>query len=207
MMKTVGVVLAGGLSTRMGGTDKCLLELGDKTLLLHAVDKLKQQVGSVAINTNSDASAYQNNGVPVLRDSFEGYAGPLAGVLTGMEWAHSLGASHIITVAADTPFFPDNLACDMQAAIHEAANQIAIAESRGGGGKYFNHPTFGLWPVALRDDLRSALTQGIRKVMQWAKPHGIVNVAFSAKPFDPFFNVNTPEDFATASRLLKEHSL
>jgi molybdopterin-guanine dinucleotide biosynthesis protein A len=206
-MKAVGIVLAGGLSTRMGNVDKCLLELDTKTLLLHAVDRLKLQVAQVAINTNSDADAYQQNGVPVLRDSFEGYAGPLAGVLTGMEWAHSIGASHVITVAADTPFFPDDLINKMQDALAIGSGQIAIAESCGGEGKYFNHPTFGLWPVDLRDDLRVALTDGVRKVMQWAKPHGVVNVAFNAKPFDPFFNVNTPEDFVTATRLLKEHSL
>lgn len=207
MTSVAGVVLAGGLSTRMGGTDKCLLELNGTSLLQRAADKLRQQVGSVAINTNSDASAYQSLGLPVLHDSFEGFAGPLAGVLTGMEWAHTQGASHIITVAADTPFFPDDLVAEMQTVLSAQTGKIAIAETSGIGGKYFNHPTFGLWPVALRDDLRDALEHGVRKVMQWVKPHGVVKVAFSVDPIDPFFNVNRPEDYVLAQQYMKDYSL
>jgi molybdenum cofactor guanylyltransferase len=207
MSGVVGIVLAGGLSTRMGGRDKCLLDLNGQTLLQRAVDKLKLQVDAVAINANSDAQAYRQIGLEVLPDSFEGYAGPLAGVLTGMEWAHKHGSTHVVTVAADTPFFPDNLVAKMQAALSAQKGEVAIAETPGGGGKYFNHPTFGLWPVALRDDLREALGQGVRKVVQWVKPHGMVNVAFSVDPIDPFFNVNKPEDYEQAQQFLKEYSL
>ncbi len=206
-MQVAGIVLAGGQSTRMGGQDKCLLELDGKTLLQRCIDKLKLQVGTVAVNANSSEEAYQHTGLPVLRDSFKGYAGPLAGVLAGMEWAHMQGASHVITVASDTPFFPDDLVAEMQTVLSAQSGAIAIAETPGAGGKYFNHPTFGLWPVALRDDLRDALGQGVRKVMQWVKPHGVVKVAFPADPFDPFFNVNRPEDYEMAQQLLKEHSL
>lgn len=207
MTHVAGVVLAGGLSTRMGGADKCLLELGGQSLLQRAADKLKRQVDVIAINANSDADAYQCLGLPVLRDIFEGYAGPLAGVLTGMEWAQTQGASHIVTVAADTPFFPDSLVSEMQNVLSVTSGEIAIAETSGLDCKYFNHPTFGLWPVALRDDLRDALGQGVRKVMQWVKPHGVVKVAFSVDPIDPFFNVNRPEDYALAQRYMKDYSL
>lgn len=207
MTKVAGIVLAGGLSTRMGGQDKCLLKLGDKTLLQRAVDKLTLQVDVVAINTNSREAAYRAIGLPVLHDSFEGYAGPLAGVLAGMEWAQSIGAEHVATVAADTPFFPNDLVAKMQEALAAASGQIAIAETPSGGTKFFNHPTFGLWPVALRDDLRDALGQGVRKVVQWVAPHGMVKAAFPADPFDPFFNVNRPSDYEKAQQFLAEYSL
>ncbi len=207
MIQSAGIVLAGGLSTRMGGQDKCLLELDGKTLLQRAADKLAAQVDAIAINANSDVQGYQAPGLPVIRDSFEGYAGPLAGVLAGMEWARQQGAEHIVTVAADTPFFPDDFVCAMQDALAAQSGKIAIAETSGAGSKFYNHPIFGLWPVALCDDLRSALDTGMRKVVQWAYPHGVVKVRFNALPFDPFFNVNRPEDYTTAQQLLKEHSL
>ena len=207
MSKIAGIVLAGGLSTRMDGQDKCLLELGGKTLLQRAADRLTAQVDVIAVNANSDADGYQTTGLPVIRDSFEGYAGPLAGVLTGMEWAKIQGADHIVTIAADTPFFPDDFVTVMQDKLAAHPGKIAIAETSGTGSKFYNHPTFGLWPVAICDDLRGALDAGVRKVVQWAYPHGVIKVRFDATPFDPFFNVNRPEDYETAKRLLKEHAL
>lgn len=207
MTRTVGLVLAGGLSTRMGGQDKCLLELDGKTLLQRAADRLGGQVDRVAINANSQATGYQQTGLPVLADSIEGYAGPLAGVLAGLDWAHSVGADYVVTVAADTPFFPDDLVDVMQNALDRRSGKIVIAETPGTEGKFFNHPTFGLWPNALRNDLREALEKGVRKVMQWVQPHGVAKATFAADPFDPFFNVNRPEDYLKAQALLKEYSL
>lgn len=207
MIKPAGIVLAGGLSTRMGGQDKCLLELGGKSLLQRAADRLVKQVDVIALNANSNADGYLDAGFPVIADSFEGYAGPLAGVLAGMEWAQKQGLDHIVTVAADTPFFPDDFVAKMQVELAKQPEKIAIAETCGTGTRFHNHPTFGLWPVALCDDLRSALNDGMRKVVQWAHPHGVVKVRFDATPFDPFFNVNLPEDYETAKRLLKESAL
>lgn len=207
MIKPAGIVLAGGLSTRMGGQDKCLLELGGKTLLQGSVDRLAVQVDLIAINANSDARGYQNTGLPVIPDSFEGYAGPLAGVLAGMEWAQMQGVDYIVTVAADTPFFPKNFVARMQSELAVQTGKIAIAETSGSDARFHNHPTFGLWPVALCDDLRGALDAGMRKVVQWAHPHGVVKVRFDAIPFDPFFNVNRPEDYETAKQMLKEYAL
>jgi molybdopterin-guanine dinucleotide biosynthesis protein A len=206
-MKIVGVVLAGGLSSRMGGPDKCLLELNGKTLLKNAADRLAQQVNRVIINANSDSDIYKSYGLPVVPDSFEGFAGPLAGVLSGMEWAASEGADYIATVAADTPFFPVDLVAIMQQALIKQDGQIAIAETMSTEGAFHNHPTFGLWPVNLRDDLLLALNTGVRKVVQWANVHGVAKAKFSAKPFDPFFNINRPEDFDKARQLMKDYSI
>jgi len=207
MTVIAGVVLAGGLSTRMGGQDKCVMQLGDQTLLQHTIGRLTPQVSQIAVNTNSDAVAYKDTGHPLLPDTFTGYAGPLAGVLAGMEWGAERGADYIATVAADTPFFPTDLVQVMQKALTDRSCQIAIAQTPATDAKYYNHPTFGLWPVALKDDLREALDKGVRKVIQWAQPHGVAQAIFAADPFDPFFNVNRPEDLQKAKAFLKECNL
>ncbi len=207
MTVIAGIVLAGGLSTRMGGQDKCLMHLGEQTLLEKTISRLSPQVDMIAVNTNSDAEEYKQTSLPILPDTFEGFAGPLAGVLAGMEWAAGNGADCIATVAADTPFFPKDLVRVMHKALAGQSGAIAIAETPAEDARFYNHPTFGLWPVALRDDLRGALEQGVRKVIQWAKPHGVAKATFTSDPFDPFFNVNRPEDFQKAQEFLKDYNL
>ena len=207
MTVIAGIVLAGGLSTRMGGQDKCLMQLGEQTLLQQTINRLSPQVDMIAVNTNSDAAEYGQTNLQILPDTFEGFAGPLAGVLTGMEWAVDNGADYIATVAADTPFFPTDLVQVMRKALADQLGEIAIAETPAEDARFYNHPTFGLWPVVLKDDLRDALENGVRKVIQWAKPHGVAKAKFSSEPFDPFFNVNRPEDFQKAQEFLKEYNL
>lgn len=196
-MTTLGVILAGGLATRMGGGDKCLLEVGGQTLLQHCIDRLAPQVDGLAINANGDPARFDHFGLPVLADSIDGFAGPLAGVLAGLDWAAGQGARHILTVAGDTPFFPD----DLSARLHAEASPIAMAATQVAGRGLSRHPTFGLWPVDLRDDLRAALGEGVRKVVIWADKHGCGWAEFPTDPFDPFFNVNTPDDLAQAEAL------
>lgn len=198
MSAPLGVILAGGQSTRMGGGDKGLLPLGSGTILGHVIDRLSPQVARLALNANGDPARFESFGLPVLADSVEGFAGPLAGVLAGLDWAAEQGASHIVTAAADTPFFPADLVPRLLLAAEESGHPIALAKTENG-----RHPTFGLWPVALRDDLRRALRDGIRKVVQWTDAHGTATAVFPTDRFDPFFNVNTPEDLATATKLLE----
>ena len=199
MPQPVGVILAGGQARRMGGGDKGLLMLGGKTVLSHVVDRLEPQVASIALNANGDPTRF-GDAHPVVCDSIKGFAGPLAGVLAGLDWAHTQGASHIVTAAADTPFFP----CDLVPRLMLAAEgqDIALAATPDPKRGLARHPTFGLWPVALRDDLRAALDDGIRKVVQWTDRHQTALAEFPATPFDPFFNINTPEDLARAEALL-----
>ncbi len=198
MTAPLGVILAGGLASRMGGGDKGLLPLGDVTLLDLVIARLSPQVADLALNANGDPERFAEIGLPVLRDSISDYPGPLAGVLAGLDWAAEQGASHIVTAAADTPFFPADLVPRLMLAAEEQGKPIALARTENG-----RHPTFGLWPVALREDLRQALQDGVRKVVLWTDKHGTAMADFPVVGFDPFFNVNTPEDLAQAARLVE----
>ncbi|MBT8459105.1 MAG: molybdenum cofactor guanylyltransferase MobA [Boseongicola sp.] len=193
MRQPFGVILAGGQATRMGGGDKGLLRLGNVTLLERVIERLEPQVAGLCLNANGDAARFAGFSMPVVADEIEGFAGPLAGVLAGMDWAASKGAEHIVTAAADTPFFPADLVPQLQLAAESQEKPIALARTDNG-----RHPTFGLWPVSLRDDLRAALGDGVRKVVQWTDGHGTAMADFPTGRFDPFFNVNTPEDLALA---------
>jgi len=192
MTAPLGVVLAGGLARRMGGGDKGLLPLGKATILDRVVARLAPQVAGLALNANGDPARFARLGLPVIPDSIEGYPGPLAGVLAGLDWAHAQGAAQIVTAAWDTPFFPTDLVARLAA----EPGPITLARTPEG-----RHPTFGLWPVALRDDLRAELLAGTRKVLAWTDKHGTSYADFDGDP-DPFFNVNTPEDLAAAEELL-----
>lgn len=208
-MKLYGVILAGGLATRMGGSedqtlDKGRLTLGNKTLLDHVITRLAPQVEMMALNANGDTARFADIGLPVLHDSISGFAGPLAGVLAGLDWAAGEGASHILTAAADTPFFPTDLGARLHKAAEAGHAPIALAATLDPDRGPLRQPTFGLWPVALRDDLRAALTDGMRKVVLWTDRHGSALAPYEPAPFDPFFNVNTPQDLAHAKRLLKD---
>jgi molybdenum cofactor guanylyltransferase len=197
--KPLGVILAGGRATRMGGGDKGLRVVAGQRLLDRVIARLRPQVAGLAINANGDPSRFAEYGLPVLADSVEGHAGPLAGVLAGLDWAAGQGAEAIVTAAADTPFFPP----DLVARLRQAAgpSSLALAASADGDGRLRQHPTFGLWPVPLREDLREALRGGLRKIVLWTDRHGAGRAEFPSRPFDPFFNVNAPEDIARAEAL------
>ncbi len=193
------VILAGGLARRMGGGDKTLREVAGETILSRVIARLTPQATPIALNANGDPARFAALGLPVLPDSIADYPGPLAGVLAGLDWAASLGATHVLSVAADTPFFPADLASRLTGAVSDDT-PIALAATRE-GDRTIRHPTFGLWPTALRDDLRAALTDGLRKVVRWTDEHGAATVVFDTDPVDPFFNINTPEDLARAEAL------
>lgn len=195
----LGVILAGGRASRMGGGDKALLELGEGQTMLDAViARLGPQVDGLALNANGDPARFARFGLPVLADPVPDYPGPLAGLLAGLDWAARAGASHIVTAAADTPFLPADLVARLSRAAHDAGAPLALAETDTG-----LHPTFGLWPVGLGDTVRTALEAGKRRLGVFALDAGAVRVSFGEgqRP-DPFFNVNTPEDLAIARTLL-----
>ncbi len=198
-----GILLAGGLSRRMGGGDKCLRVLGGKTILARIVETIAPQVDVMALNANGDPERFSAFGLPVVADTVAGNAGPLAGVLTGMEWAgeHYPEVPWILTVPTDAPFLPNDLVCRMLQAVSEEGQDMACAKSDGR-----HHPVCGVWPVRLREALRAAITvEDIRKVDDWTDRYGLSVVEFSALPYDPFFNTNRPEDLLQAETLLSQN--
>ena len=200
-MKPLGVILAGGRATRMGGGDKGLRQVGGRRLLDHVIERLSPQVAGLALNANGDIERLADFGLPILPDSLADHPGPLAGVLAGLDWAAEQGAEAIISAAADTPFFPRDLVTRLQDSAGPSG--LCLAASPDEEGKLQRHPTFGLWPVALREDLRAALTGGLRKIVLWTDAHGAGLARFESQRFDPFFNVNTPEDIAQAEILME----
>lgn len=193
-VRIAGLILAGGAGRRMGGADKALLRLQDRPLLLHVADRFAPQVDDLALSANGDLARFSPFGWPVLPDAGDRRDGPLAGLLAGLTWAATQGASHLATVSVDTPFLP----CDLVPRLLLAAGtaqRVAVAES---GGRL--HPTCGLWPAHIRPALEAALDQGERRIGRWAESLGAAAAHFGERP-DPFFNINRPEDLAEAEAL------
>lgn len=200
-----GIILAGGLSRRMGGGDKTLLALGGRPLLGHVVTRLAPQVGSLVLSANGDPARFAAIGLSVLADTVEGHAGPLAGILTGLEWAAANTAcKSLVTAAGDTPFLPADLVAMLASAAADRPGSIAVASSSGR-----RHPTFALWPIEMRQALRHFLVdEDNRRVSAFVEHHDFVEVEFplstlGGSEIDPFFNINTPDDLAVAERLLQ----
>lgn len=196
--KIPAVILAGGRSTRMG-RNKALVLLDGEPLIKCVMRRLKDQCDPIAINANAEPELFAEFGLPVLPDTVPGFPGPLAGVLAGMEWAASIGAEAVVTVSVDTPFIP----LDLVHRLREAAGKhgIATAASPDETGRMRDHPTCALWPVSLRADVASAVECGILRPAQFAASHDPGRAVFDSRPFDPFININTPQDLARAARL------
>ena len=199
-MKVIGLLLAGGQSRRMGGGDKTLRVLGGVSLLERVIERLRPQVDALVLNANGDPARFAEFALPVVADSVPDFAGPLAGVLAGLDWAavHRPDSTFIASVATDAPFLPADLVARLTTARNAAGADLACASSAGR-----THPVFGLWPLRLREDLRRAIVDdGIRKVDEWTARHRLVTVPFADRPIDPFFNANRPEDLEAAAELL-----
>jgi molybdenum cofactor guanylyltransferase len=202
-MRTLGVLLAGGLARRMGGGDKPLRTIAGRTILERVVARLAPQCEGLILNANGDRARFAALGLPVVPDSVPDFAGPLAGILAGLEWAaqHRPDIAYVASVAADTPFLPRDYVSRLHAARQAAGTPLACAES---GGR--THPVNGLWPVALKDDLRHALVvEDMRKIDRWTARHGVAYAAWAIEPYDPFFNANAPEDLAAAEEIVRTH--
>jgi molybdenum cofactor guanylyltransferase len=197
--QTLGLVLAGGLARRMGGGDKARIRIGGATILERVLKRLKPQCAGVILNANGDPARFADTGLPVVPDSVPDFAGPLAGILAGLDWAvaNAPQAVDIASVPGDCPFLPANLVERLYAARAAAGQPLACARS----GEW-RHPVVGLWPVTLRDDLRHAvIDQDLHKIEAWTARHGVAIADWPDQPVDPFFNVNTPEDVAEAERI------
>ena len=204
--RVVGVILAGGKSSRMGGGDKCLLPLGGRPVLASVLAGLKPQVFDIVINANGEPKRFAHFGLPVLADSMAGFAGPLAGIHAGLEWvkANRPGIRYVVTVPSDTPFFPGDLVQRFLSELEHHPSLLVAASAEG------VHPVVGLWPVGLARDLQEYLQQGMHKVGAFTKQHGVVEVFFppvevGGRLVDPFFNINRPEELEQAGALLGHH--
>ena len=200
MIGVAGVLLAGGLARRMGGGDKGLALLGGRALMDRIIERIRPQVSELIINANGDAARFAEYGLPVVPDVIGDFAGPLAGVLTGLEWAakNAPGRPWVASFATDAPFVPADLVERLSAAVETEGGDMACAASAGR-----MHPVFGLWPVALAAELRQAMTkEDMRKIDRWTARYNLIVVDFPDVPFDPFFNINAPDNLDEAERLL-----
>ncbi|MFL5001858.1 MAG: molybdenum cofactor guanylyltransferase MobA [Xanthobacteraceae bacterium] len=196
---TLGLVLAGGLARRMGGGDKALIHIGEATILERVLARIAPNCAGIVLNANGDPTRFARFGLPVISDDVAGFAGPLAGILAGLDWAasHEPDIDWVVSVPGDCPFLPRDLVQRLHAARCDAGSPLACAQSGA-----WRHPVVGLWRVALRHDLRHALIdEDLRKIEVWTARHGVALAEWPAQPVDPFFNVNTPEDVAEATRL------
>ncbi|MEZ5933763.1 MAG: molybdenum cofactor guanylyltransferase MobA [Alphaproteobacteria bacterium] len=197
--QATGVLLAGGQARRMGGGDKCLRLLAGKPILRHIIERVRPQVDALVLNANGDPVRFDAFGLPVIADVIAGHAGPLAGILSGMEWAraHRPETAWIVSIPTDTPFLPGDLVARLAAAIDAEEADLACAVTHGR-----THPVIGLWPVGLAEALRQAmLDEEVRKIDRFTGRYRTAEVTFPTEPFDPFFNTNRPEDLEEAERL------
>lgn len=199
MTETLGVILAGGLARRMGGGDKPMRAVAGRTLLARVIDRMGPQCDGLILNANGEATRFAPFGLPVVADSVEGFAGPLAGVLAALDWAaqHRPHVKWVVSAAADCPFLPRDLVARFHRARQEDEAELCVARS---GGQ--THPVIGLWSVALRNELRDALVvEDCRKIDRWTARYKLATVDWPTEPLDPFFNANTPEDLVEAERI------
>jgi molybdopterin-guanine dinucleotide biosynthesis protein A len=194
-----GVLLAGGLARRMGGGDKPMRMIAGRTILERVIARLAPQCDGLILNANGDPARFAAFGLPVVSDSVADFPGPLAGILAALDWAaaNRPDVKWMLSAAADCPFLPRDLVARLHRGLVEENAELAVAAS---GGQ--SHPVIGLWSVALREELRHALTvEDVRKIDRWTARYRLATVTWPAKPLDPFFNANTIEDIAEAERL------
>ena len=199
----LGLILAGGLARRMGGGDKARIRIGGVTILGRVIACLAPQCSAIIINANGDLTRFADTRLPVVSDSVPDFAGPLAGILAGLDWAaaHAPDVADLVSVPGDCPFLPHDLVARLSAARAAAGTPLACARSGD-----WRHPVVGLWPVRLRDDLRKALTEeDLHKIEVWTARHGVAIADWAAKPVDPFLNVNTHEDVVEAEHIASQH--
>lgn len=199
-MRIAGVILAGGRSSRMGGQDKALVTVCGKPLIARAVERLRPQVDALAVSANAEPARFAAFGCAVIGDAVPDHAGPLAGILAGLDWAEG-AFDAVVTAAVDTPFFP----LDLARSLADPQKRCAVAASNER-----LHPVFAFWPVAMRAGLRAFLQRGeTRRVMSFLDEQGFRTVEFpllatATMEMDPFFNINTPADLAAAAALALE---
>ena len=201
----IGIILAGGQSRRFGDGDKFFRKLNGKSLIDHVIERLQPQTDDLVINSNSDANLFLEQGLTVVPDTIQGFAGPLAGILTGMEWVLRNKPQYewIATFPSDAPFIPHNCVKEMRLCAKMENTDIVCTAS---GQR--THPVCALWRIDLAADLRKVMiNEGLRKIDLWTARHQLSIIKFPDHPYDPFFNINRPEDMVLAEKIMKSNAL
>ncbi|MBA4175985.1 MAG: molybdenum cofactor guanylyltransferase MobA [Leptothrix sp. (in: Bacteria)] len=185
-----GLVLCGGRGSRMGGVDKGLQNYQGMPLALHALLRLRPQVGELMINANRNLAAYESLGAPVWPDPTGDFPGPLAGWLAGLERCET---PYMVTVPCDSPHFPADLVARLAAALEAGNAEIAMAATTE-AGVVQPQPVFCLMKSQLMESLVAAMQAGERKIDRWTAQHHCVQAMFDDAA--AFFNANTPQDLA-----------
>jgi len=191
MTKTIGLILAGGRSTRMGGSDKAFIALKGKLLLVHLLDRLKPQVDEVVVNSNVGMERFHEFGTSVIPDRLRGYLGPLAGIHAGLT---AFPEDYLLTVAVDLPFIPRDLATRLKA--QSDGSHCCYASD----GK--NHALAILWPPGMAVAVENFLKEGKHSIRDWLALHGKPVRFHPAPDADIQFNVNSPADLEKAEIFL-----
>lgn len=195
----IGIVLAGGRGSRMGGGDKAMTPIGGVAVLDRVLARLEPQCRGIVISANGDRARFARYRHRVVADDLPDQPGPLAGILAAMDdiAARDPAADFAVTVPVDVPFLPTDLVARLQD--RRVADRAAIVRARSGDSA---HPAVALWSLALREDLRRAMvTENLRKVGAFQARHPLASVTWPMEPVDPFLNLNTPEDVAAADRI------
>lgn len=183
------VILAGGKGSRLWGLDKGLVKLNKLPLVQHVIKRIQPQVSRIIISANRNMDTYKDLGFPVYEDEIDDFAGPLAGILKAL---HECESEWLLTVPADSPFVPNDLALRLSQHTHDA--KVVIPHD----GEYL-HPTFALIHKSLESSLIDFLNKGERKARVWMQqqPHHIVDFSDQA---DAFININTENDLENAEK-------
>lgn len=187
-LDVTGLILAGGRGSRMGSVDKGLQAFRGKPMAQHAIDRLAPQVARIMINANQNLDVYERFGVPVYSDALEGFAGPLAGLQTGLMHCAS---PYLITVPCDSPFFPLDLVSRLGSALLAQQADIAVAVT-GTEGHEQPHPVFCMVKTSLLPHLSHFLESGQRKIDKWYASLKVAQVHFSDEA--AFSNINTRDE-------------
>ena len=185
-----GLILAGGLSTRMGGRDKGLQILGGRPMITHIIERLQPQVGSLLINANQN-QAYELFGLPIVADVISNFVGPLAGLHAGLSHCTT---PYLLSVPCDCPFLPTDLARRLSDTLMSSGADIAYAITIN-QNQTEHHPVFCLLKRGVIVGLAEYLSEGGRKVLSWVSSQAHVQVVFD--DHSAFLNINTPDDLKT----------
>ncbi len=197
-MRVAGVIIAGGRSARMG-SDKARMTVGGRALLARTVERVSPQVTALALNVNGNPAAFAGLNLTFVPDLHPDIGTPLAGLHAGLSWVRRQGFDALASMPCDCPFLPHDLVSRLASANADAA----IAASSGQ-----LHFLTGLWSHTLLEKLEQAIGTGQTvRVKDWAASAGAARVEWPNQPYDPFFNVNTPEQLAEANRIAAEFGL